>query len=102
SASAARLSAVGTRSSKRWLRVAAKSGTILREGCQLYVEGSLETQGILVAKAQWRRGAHAETDALSQFDPGEILDTALAKLDLSEAAIAFAAEALDRRRTIRQ
>jgi diguanylate cyclase (GGDEF)-like protein len=95
-------SASGTRTSKRWLRVAAKSATIVREGCQLYVEGSLETQGVPVAKAQWRRGAHAESDALSQFDPGEILDVALAKLDLSEAAVAFAAEALDRRRTTRQ
>jgi len=98
----ANLSAVGTRTAKRWLRVAAKSATIVREGRQLFVEGSLECQGIAVAKAQWRRGAQAEQDALSQFDPGEILDTALAKLDLSEAAIAFAAEALDRRRTTRQ
>lgn len=101
-ASAAPLPVAGTRTPKRWLRVAAKSATIVREGCQLFVEGTLEFQSMPVAKAQWRRGAQAEQDALSRFDPGEILDTALAKLDMSEAAIAFAAEALDRRRTTRQ
>ena len=83
------------------LRVARDSATIAREGCHLYVEGALELRGSVVAKAQWRRGAQANHDLLSSVDPSEILETGLTKIDFSPAACAFAAQALERRRTVR-
>ena len=81
--------------------VAAKSATIVREGCHLFVEGTLEHQNLPVAKAQWRRGAQADHDALSHYDASDILETALSKVDFSEAGTAFAGQALERRRTMR-
>lgn len=89
------------RKTHRPFRVAAKSATIVREGCHLFVEGMLEHQGLLVAKAQWRRGAQADPDALSHSDAADILENALSKLDLSDAAASFAALSLERRRTVR-
>ena len=83
------------------MRVMKNSATIAREGCHLYVEGSLEFRGSEVAKAQWRRGAQANHDALTSSDPAEILESGLAKIDYSSAACAFAAQALERRRTVR-
>jgi diguanylate cyclase (GGDEF)-like protein len=83
------------------MRVARNSATIAREGTHLYVEGALELRNTEVAKAQWRRGAQANHDLLTSSDPAEILETGLAKLDFSSAACAFAAQALERRRTVR-
>ncbi len=84
------------------MRVARNSATIAREGCHLYVEGILEFRGTDVAKAQWRRGTQANHDLLTSSDPAEILEGGLAKIDYSSAACAFAAQALERRRTVRQ
>jgi diguanylate cyclase (GGDEF)-like protein len=89
----------GSRASQ--ISVTKNSATIVREGCHLYVEGILERNGVPVAKAQWRRGANAEHDALSQYDTAEILDVALAKIDYGPAACALASQALERRRTVR-
>ncbi|HYG74918.1 MAG TPA: GGDEF domain-containing protein [Planctomycetota bacterium] len=84
------------------LRVAKNSATIVREGCQLFVEGTLVRNASPVAKAQWRRGAQAVHDALASNDPADILENALIKIDYSPGACAFAAQALERRRTVRK
>ena len=67
----------------------------------MFVEGELELRNTEVAKAQWRRGAQANHDLLTSTDPAEILETGMAKLDFSPSACAFAAQALERRRTVR-
>ena len=58
------------------LRVAKNSATIVREGCHLFVEGSLVRNAVPVAKAQWRRGVNAAQDAISAQDSAEILEGA--------------------------
>jgi diguanylate cyclase (GGDEF)-like protein len=83
------------------LRVAKNSATIAREGCHLFVEGMLELHKTPVAKAQWRRGAQANHDPLTSTDPAEILETGTGKIDYSSAACILAAQALERRRTVR-
>jgi diguanylate cyclase (GGDEF)-like protein len=84
------------------LRVAKNSASIVREGCHLFVEGSLVRNAVPVAKAQWRRGVNAAQDAISAQDSAEILEGALAKIDYSQAACIFASQALQRRRTVRR
>ncbi|MCY3020007.1 MAG: sensor domain-containing diguanylate cyclase [Planctomycetota bacterium] len=93
--------AQGVRVSSTPVRVAPKTATIAREGCHLFVEGTLERGGVPVGKVRWRRGANAEQDVLAQFEPDEILETALARLDYGPGACAFAAQALERGRTVR-
>ena len=83
------------------LRVAQSTAAIVREGCQLLVEGVLERGGVPVAKAQWRRGVNAEHDPLLEFGAAEILTAAVAKLDYGPAALALAVQALERRRPVR-
>jgi diguanylate cyclase (GGDEF)-like protein len=77
------------------------SASILREGCNLLVEGVIEFSAVLNAKARWRPGAQADTDAFSRNDPGEILEAALARVDVGAAAEAQALEALKQKRTQR-
>jgi len=83
------------------IRVARNGAGIVREGCHLFVEGSLECSGTNVAKAQWRRGAGLEQDPLSTQDPAEILENALVKIEFGATACAMAAQAVVSRRTIR-
>lgn len=83
------------------IAVARKSATIVREGCQLFVDGVLELGNMPVAKAQWRRGANADHDVLTTQDPAEILEGAIAKLDYGPAARVMAAKSLDCCRTVR-
>ena len=83
-------------------RVAKNSASIAREGCHLFVEGTLVHDNVPVGKAQWRRGAQANSDKLSELDSAEILESALVKIDYSPGACHFAAQALERRRTVRR
>ncbi|MFH0939546.1 MAG: GGDEF domain-containing protein [Planctomycetota bacterium] len=82
--------------------IAKNSASIVREGRHLFVEGTLVHDDVPVGKAQWRRGVQANSDKLSELDAIEILESALVKIDYTPEACRFAAQALERRRTVRR
>jgi diguanylate cyclase (GGDEF)-like protein len=82
------------------LCVTPESAAIAREGCHLYVVGTLDHDGDPVARVQWRRGPNAEQDLLTQLGPAEIIENALLRLHASLRGSAAAALALEKGRTV--